>query len=99
MASTTFGCAWPMLRTEIPEEKSIRRFPSTSSTTEPDARRITIGADLVVVATNARSRSTISRAFGPGGVTLMSGNFTQALDAWHARGPYYKTLRTEPLSV
>src|SRR3989442_4382925 len=67
-----------MFRTEMPDEKSMRRFPSTSSTTEPDARRITIGADFVVVATKVRSRSTISRAFGPGGVTLMSGTFTIA---------------------
>src|SRR5213592_2399450 len=67
-----------MFRTEMPDEKSMSRFPSTSSTTDPDARRITIGADFVVVARYLRSRSTISRAFGPGGVTLMSGTFTIA---------------------
>src|SRR5256885_10462425 len=60
----------------MPDEKSMRRLPSTSSTTDPDARLITIGADFVVVAMYVRSRSMISRAFGPGGVTLMSGTFT-----------------------
>jgi hypothetical protein len=31
----------------------------------------------VVVARYVRSRSTMARAFGPGGVTLMSGTFTR----------------------
>src|SRR5437879_2579633 len=64
----------------------MSRLTSASTSTEPDARRSTIGADFVVVATYVRSRSTISRAFGPGGVTLMSGTFNVAPEAWLAPG-------------
>src|SRR6267378_1024601 len=75
-----------MFKTEIPDAKSMSKFPSTSSTTDPDARRTTIGADFVVVATYLWSRSIISRAFGPGGVTLMSGTFTIAPESGLAPG-------------
>src|SRR3989304_4015568 len=65
-----------MFTTEIPHVKSMYVFPSTSSITEPWARFATIGDVFVLVARNLVSRSMISRAFGPGGVTLMSGTFT-----------------------
>src|SRR3989454_3163706 len=45
---------------------------------EPEALLTTIGADFVVVAMWLWSRAMISFAFGPGGVTLMSGTFTVA---------------------
>src|SRR5512136_712407 len=79
-ASTTLGCESPTLSTEMPDAKSMSRFPSTSSTMDPWPRLITTGADFVVVAMYFLSRSITSRAFGPGGVTLMSGTFTESPD-------------------
>jgi len=73
-----------MFMTEIPHAKSMYVFPSTSSTTDPRARFATMGDVFVLVARYFVSLSMISRAFGPGGVTLMSGTSnddTPAADA------------------
>ena len=36
-ASTTRGAAWPTLTTAMPDPRSMRELPSTSTRTAPDA--------------------------------------------------------------
>src|SRR2546428_12713279 len=75
-ASTTLGWLWPTFMTAMPALKSMYVFPSTSSTTDPWARFATMGDVFVVVARYFAARAMISRALGPGGVTLIVGTFT-----------------------
>ena len=66
-AATTSGAVCPTFSTEIPVARSIRRFPSTSSTIAPDARAVTIGWRLATPSGIAAARrSNKARLLGPG---------------------------------
>src|SRR5436190_8610478 len=66
-AATTSGAVCPTFSTEMPVARSIRRFPSTSSTIAPDERAVTIGWMLATPGGIAAARrSNRARLFGPG---------------------------------
>jgi hypothetical protein len=66
-ASTTRGDALPIVVTAIPEPRSMRRLPSTSSTMPPPARAVYTGMVLPIPRdTAAALRSISSFERGPG---------------------------------
>ncbi|CAG7609869.1 exported hypothetical protein [Actinacidiphila bryophytorum] len=87
---TTIGALLPTEVTAMPEPKSISRFPSTSSTTPPPARRTYTGSVTPTPsATAAAFLADNSCDFGPGtavtslrscGNSLMTGILLEFLD-------------------
>ena len=66
-ASTTAGAAFPTLVTAMPEPKSIKELPSTSTMTPPPASATTTGSTVLrLSATAAFRRTSNSRDRGPG---------------------------------
>src|ERR671916_652977 len=66
-AATTSGAAWPTLVTAMPEPRSMKEWPSTSTTTAPAARSTYTGRTLPTAeVTAAARRAASSRERGPG---------------------------------